>query len=171
MPVIASALSPNLSLKRIVRKPAVRSRGGIVVTQHRIASEVGARVLKEGGHAVDAAVAAAFAVGVVEPWMSGIGGVGAMQVLDAETGKITAFDFGARSPKRLKVEDFPLAGGKDEGNLFGWPAVKGNVNTPPGPKPLWRRPSLRDLGSPTRSSGGKPGRISSSRRLILPSKA
>jgi gamma-glutamyltranspeptidase/glutathione hydrolase len=129
MPVISSSLSPNLSLKRTVRKPSTRSRKGIVVTQHRIASEVGARVLKEGGHAVDAAIAAAFAVGVVEPWMSGIGGVGAMQILDARTGKITALDFGARSPKRLKVEDFPLAGGVDEGNLFGWPAVKDNLNT------------------------------------------
>jgi gamma-glutamyltranspeptidase/glutathione hydrolase len=129
MPVIASSLSPNLSLKRTVRKPSTRSRKGIVVTQHRIASEVGARVLKEGGHAVDAAIAAAFAVGVVEPWMSGIGGVGAIQIYEAKTGKITALDFGARSPKRLKVEDFPLAGGVDEGNLFGWPAVKGNINT------------------------------------------
>ena len=85
--------------------------------------------MKEGGHAVDAAIAAAFAVGVVEPWMSGIGGVGAMLVLEAATGKVTAIDFGGRSPKGLKVEDFPLAGGLDEGNLFGWPLVKDNLNT------------------------------------------
>ena len=129
MPSIASSLSPNLSLKRTVRKPSVRSSGGIVVTQNRVASEIGARVLKEGGHAVDAAVAAAFAVGVVEPWMSGIGGVGAMLVREAKTGKITAVDFGGRSPKGLKIEDFPLAGGQDEGNLFGWPLVKDNRNT------------------------------------------
>lgn len=99
MPQIASSLSPNLSLKRVVRKPSVRSKGGIVVTQNRVASEIGARVLKEGGHAVDAAIAAAFAVGVVEPWMSGVGGVGAMLVLEAKTGKVTAVDFGGRSPK------------------------------------------------------------------------
>ena len=80
-----SALSPNLSLLRSVRKPVVRSRAGIVVTQNRAASEVGARVLEAGGHAVDAAVAAAFAIGVVEPWMSGIGGVGAMLVYEAAT--------------------------------------------------------------------------------------
>jgi gamma-glutamyltranspeptidase/glutathione hydrolase len=129
VPPIASSLSPNLSLKRVVRKPSVRSKGGIVVTQNRVASEIGARVLKEGGHAVDAAIAAAFAVGVVEPWMSGVGGVGAMLVLEAKTGKVTAVDFGGRSPKGLKVEDFPLAGGLDEGNLFGWPLVKDNLNT------------------------------------------
>jgi gamma-glutamyltranspeptidase / glutathione hydrolase len=129
MPTSQSALSPNLSLKRVVRKPSARSRGGIVVTQHRIASEIGARVLKEGGNAVDAAVAAAFAVGVVEPWMSGVGGVGALMHRDARTGTVTAIDFGGRSPKGLRIEDFPLAGGVDTGNLFGWPAVIGNVNT------------------------------------------
>ena len=123
-----SALSPNLSLKRTVRKPSVRSGGGIVVTQSRVASEIGARVLKEGGNAIDAAIAAAFAVGVVEPWMSGIGGVGALVYRDAKTGKVTCVDFGGKSPKGLKLADFPLAGGIDEGNLFGWPAVEGNVN-------------------------------------------
>ncbi len=124
-----SSLSPNLSRNQVVRKPAVRSQLGIVVTQNRFASEVGAKVLKEGGNAVDAAVAAAFAVGVAEPWMSGIGGVGGMLYREAKTGKVTCVDFGGRSPKGLRVEDFPLAGGVDEGNLFGWPAVKGNVNT------------------------------------------
>ena len=102
-----SALSPNLSLQRCVRKPAVRSRAGIVVTQNRAASGVGARVLEAGGHAVDAAIAAAFAVGVVEPWMSGIGGVGAMLVYEAATGKITGIDFGARSPKSLNTVNAP----------------------------------------------------------------
>ena len=78
MPIAPSALSPNFSLKRRVTKPSARSKSGIVVTQNRVASEIGARVLKEGGNAIDAAIAAAFAVGVVEPWMSGIGGVGAL---------------------------------------------------------------------------------------------
>jgi gamma-glutamyltranspeptidase/glutathione hydrolase len=133
MPEIVSALSPSLSLKRSVRKPSARGRGGIVVTQNRVASEVGARVLKAGGHAVDAAVAAAFAVGVVEPWMSGIGGVGAMLVYDAKSGKVTGIDFGGRSPKGLRVEDFVPTESPDEGNLFGWPMVKGNINTV-GPK-------------------------------------
>ena len=128
MPIVGSALSPYLSRNRQVRKPAVRSEGGIVVSQNRAASEVGARVLKAGGHAVDAAVATAFALGVVEPWMSGIGGVGAALVYDAKSAKVTAFDFGGRSPKGLKVEDFKLKPGAD-GDLFGWPVVDGNVNT------------------------------------------
>jgi gamma-glutamyltranspeptidase / glutathione hydrolase len=128
----ASVLSPNLSRRLTARKPSVRTSGGIVVTQHRLASEAGARVLKAGGHAVDAAVAAAFVIGVAEPWMSGIGGVGGMLVHDAATGKTTGFDFGGRSPKALRVADFQMMPGADS-DLFGWPAVKGNINTV-GPK-------------------------------------
>jgi gamma-glutamyltranspeptidase / glutathione hydrolase len=123
-----SVLSPNLSRRTLMRKPALLSPGGIVVTQNRVASEVGARVLKAGGHAVDAAVAAAFAIGIVEPWMSGIGGVGGMLVHDASSGKVTGFDFGGRSPKKLNVADFVSVPGADS-DLFGWPAVKGNINT------------------------------------------
>jgi gamma-glutamyltranspeptidase/glutathione hydrolase len=129
MPSRVSVVSPSLSQRRLVRKPSVRSRGGIVVTQNRAASEIGARALKAGGHAVDAAVAAAFAVGVAEPWMSGIGGVGAMLVYEAATGKVTGIDFGPRSPRALDPADFVLTDRRDEGNLFGWPMVAGNLNT------------------------------------------
>jgi gamma-glutamyltranspeptidase / glutathione hydrolase len=123
-----SVLSPNLSRRMRVSKPAVSSTGGIVVTQNRLASEIGARVLKAGGHAVDAAVAAAFAVGVAEPWMSGIGGVGGMLVHDSRTASTTGFDFGGVSPKELKTGDFALVTGADS-DLFGWPAVKNGANT------------------------------------------
>jgi gamma-glutamyltranspeptidase/glutathione hydrolase len=124
-----SIVSPNLSQRRQVRKPSARSRGGIVVTQNRAASEVGARVLKAGGNAIDAAVAAAFAIGVVEPWMNGIGGVGGMLVYEARTGNVAGIDFGARSPMALDPADFVLTDQRDEGNLFGWPMVKDNLNT------------------------------------------
>ena len=128
MPRQTSVVSPYLSQRRTVAKPSVRSKGGIVVTQNRAASEVGARVLKAGGHAVDALVAAAMTVGVVEPWMSGIGGVGAMLVRDGKSGKITSFDFGAVSPRALDPANYKVVGGTD-GNLFGWSKVEGNRNT------------------------------------------
>ena len=128
MPRQTSVLSPYLSRRRSVTKPSVKSKGGIVVSQNRAASEAGARVLKAGGHAVDAAVATAMTLGVVEPWMSGIGGIGAMLIRDAKSGKITGLDFGAVSPKSLDVKDYPVVGGTD-GNLFGWAQVKGNRNT------------------------------------------
>ena len=60
-----------------VRKPLARSRRGIVATQNRVAGEAGARVLAAGGNAVDAAVTTGFALAAVEPWNSGLGGIGA----------------------------------------------------------------------------------------------
>src|SRR5262245_33201763 len=128
MPIVTSALSPNVSRRRAVTKPAVRSKHGIVVSQNRAASEIGARVLREGGHAADAAVATAFALGVVEPWMSGIGGVGAGLVYEAKTGAVTGLDFGGRSPAALDPADFPIVAETD-GGLFGWPVVKDDRNT------------------------------------------
>jgi gamma-glutamyltranspeptidase/glutathione hydrolase len=123
-----SALSPNLSRRRQVRKLSACSRAGIVVSQNRTASVMGARVLKAGGHAVDAAVATAFALGVVEPWMSGIGGVGGMLVYAPAADTTVGFDFGPSAPIGLDPSDFVLSGVRDDDNLFGWPMVEGRIN-------------------------------------------
>jgi gamma-glutamyltranspeptidase/glutathione hydrolase len=105
-----------------IRKPAVESSQGIVSSQHYDASEAGARVLAEGGNAVDAAVAAAIAIGTVEPFMSGLGGGGHMLVYLAAENRAYNVDFGMRAPLALKPEDYPLVSGTDS-DLFGWPAV------------------------------------------------
>ena len=114
-----------------IRKPAVESTSGMVVSQHFEASRVGARVLAEGGNAVDAAVAAAFAIGTVEPWMSGLGGGGHMLVYLADEARAYDVDFGVRAPLALDPDDYPPAPGNDA-DLFGWPAVldKRNVVGP-----------------------------------------
>lgn len=125
MPVI-DIRSPNLSRGLKIEKPAVRSEAGIVAAHNRLAAHIGAEVLKKGGNAVDAAVAVSFAIGVLEPWMSGIGGVGAMLVRTAD-GTVTSIDAGARSPAGLDPADFPLVEGKD-GDLFGWPSVLDDRN-------------------------------------------
>lgn len=118
---ITDIRSPNLSRGLTLSKPATRSKGGVVTAQNRLAAYIGASMFKAGGSAVDAAIATSFALGVLEPWMSGIGGVGAILVRP-HGGKVTSFDAGARSPAGLKIEDFPLVEGKD-GDLFGWPNV------------------------------------------------
>ncbi|MGY4411909.1 gamma-glutamyltranspeptidase [Bradyrhizobium sp. LB7.1] len=64
----------QFSRAQTVRKPAVTSKGGIVASQSRRAAEVGAQVLAAGGDCVDAIVATTFALNVLEPWNSGMGG-------------------------------------------------------------------------------------------------
>lgn len=110
-----------------IRKPAVESRHGMVASQHYEASRVGARVLAQGGNAVDAAVAAGLAIGVVEPWMSGLGGGGHMLVYVAAEERAYDVDFGMRAPRALDPADYPLEGGTDA-DLFGWPSVRENRN-------------------------------------------
>ena len=105
-----------------IRKPAVESAGGLVASQHYIASDIGARVLAEGGNAVDAAVAASLAIGTVEPWMSGLGGGGFMLLGKAGEPPVHAVEFGMVAPRRLDPADYPLAGGQAS-DLFAWPAV------------------------------------------------
>jgi gamma-glutamyltranspeptidase/glutathione hydrolase len=109
-----------------LRKRSCRSRGGAIVTKHPIATAVGKRVLEEGGNALDAAIAASFALAVVEPPLSGIGGVGLGLVW--RQGEMTVLDGGPVAPARLDPERFRLAPEGADRDLFGWPAVEGNAN-------------------------------------------
>ncbi|ACL67418.1 gamma-glutamyltransferase [Anaeromyxobacter dehalogenans 2CP-1] len=82
---------------------------GAVATGHPAASAAAAQVLREGGNAVDAAVAAAFALGVVEPQSSGIGGGGFALVYLAREDRVVALDFREVAPAGASATMF--AGG------------------------------------------------------------
>jgi gamma-glutamyltranspeptidase/glutathione hydrolase len=110
-------------------KSEVVSREGIVCAHHLAAAEAGAAMLERGGNAVDAAVAAAFAVGVAEPFNSGIGGIAQLLYRDASTGRVTVFDGTSVLPRRLRPELFPLAAPGAVSGMYGWPAVQGDHNT------------------------------------------
>lgn len=113
----------NFSKAQTVRKPAVTSRHGIVAAQHRRAAEIGAEVLAAGGDALDAATAVSFAIGVLEPWMSGPAGGGAMMVWRAGEARPYAVNYGMRAPQGLDPRDFPLSGEGIAGDLFPWKRV------------------------------------------------
>lgn len=116
-------MSSNFSDSHVIRKPAVSSARGIVASQHKIASQIGAQVLAEGGNAMDAAVTTAFAVAVLEPWMSGIGGGGHLMVHDVSNGTTHALDYGMRASVELNPADYPLSGSGISSDLFPWPQV------------------------------------------------
>ena len=84
----------------------VVAQHGVVASAHPLASEAGLSVLRAGGNAVDAAVATAFAIGVVEPEMSGLGGSGAMLVWSQQPGRADYIDFYASQP----IASFRAAG-------------------------------------------------------------
>ena len=81
----------NLVLKTDGRD--AQSENGIVSTQKYEASKIGSDIISKGGNAVDAAVAASFALGVCEPNASGLGGGGFMTLRDGETGEVIYVDF------------------------------------------------------------------------------
>lgn len=118
----------NFSRTQTVRKTVIATRGGVVAAQHRRAAEAGAAALEAGGDAIDAAVATSFAIGVVEPWMSGPAGGGVMTIWRAGEQKAATVDFGMRSPAGLDTADYPLAGSGRASDLFPWAAVVGDRN-------------------------------------------
>ncbi len=113
-----------------VTKPSVHAAPGrgLVASQHAAASAIGAKVLAEGGNAVDAAVAAGLAIGAAEPWMSGLGGGGFMLVQRGGEERAHCVEFGMRASLNLDAADYPLADDGRDTDLFSWPSVVGDRN-------------------------------------------
>ncbi len=83
-----------------------RARGPFVAAANPLAVEAGLKVLREGGSAVDAAVAVQAVLGLVEPQSSGLGGGAFMMVFDAETGAVTSYDGRETAPASATPELF-----------------------------------------------------------------
>jgi gamma-glutamyltranspeptidase / glutathione hydrolase len=113
-------------------------RGGVVVSQERLASEAGAQVLREGGSAVDAAVATAFALAVVHPAAGNLGGGGFLLSRPA-VGQPSFVDFRETAPAVADPRMWLKEGAYDEERHHHSLASAGVPGTVAGLHEAWRR--------------------------------
>lgn len=118
-----------LSSPYAVRRAPLLAANGAVATSHPLASQAGLAMLRAGGGAVDAAIAAAACLAVLEPTSNGLGGDGFALIWDGE--KLHGINGSGRAPAALSVETLQRAG---QGGMpiHGWLPV-----TVPGVIQLW----------------------------------
>src|SRR5215469_4312419 len=120
----------------------VVSEFGIVSTPQFLASQAGAHILEEGGNAIDAAIAANAVMGVVQPYVNGIGGDLFMIYYEARTGKIYGLNASGWTPKALTIDYLKSKGitsinpiGVETidipGAVAGWDAMRARFGTLP----------------------------------------
>src|ERR1700729_909882 len=114
----------------------VMTQYGIVATSQAVASQAGAAVLARGGSAVDAAIAANAALGVIEPMMNGVGGDLFAIVYDAKTKKLYGLNASGWAAQGMSIEILKAKGIVDEipeagiysvtvpGAVAGWDALR-----------------------------------------------
>src|SRR6266852_5130741 len=102
---------------------------GMVATSHPLAAQAGLEILRQGGNAVDAAIATNAAIGLMEPMSCGIGGDLYAIVWDAKTQKLYGLNASGRSPYRATREFFAEKGLKEipNGGPLSW-SVPGCVD-------------------------------------------
>nr|WP_299388561.1 gamma-glutamyltransferase [Allomuricauda sp.] len=91
-------------------RSVVLGQNGMVATSHPLATQIGLDILKDGGNAIDAAIAANAALGLMEPTGCGIGGDLFAIVWDAKTKKLYGLNASGRSPQKLTLEYFEKEG-------------------------------------------------------------
>jgi gamma-glutamyltranspeptidase/glutathione hydrolase len=105
-PTAASPGAPDAAARPTAKKPTAIGTGGAVTTVDPEATAAGLKVLKAGGNAVDAAVAAAATLGVTEPYSAGIGGGGYFVYYNAKSGKVRTLDGRETAPNKMPQDAF-----------------------------------------------------------------
>ena len=116
-----------IASRTVVTKHTSLATREMVVAEHPLGARAGAEILARGGNAVDAAVATAFAMTVVEPFMSTLGGSGTMLIHLEGKGTTTALDFSAVAPSAAHETMYRIVGGVSDA-LFPWSRVEGEAN-------------------------------------------
>jgi gamma-glutamyltranspeptidase/glutathione hydrolase len=120
----AAEYKPRAEAEKTWPKEAVRGAHGMVATDEELASRAGVEILQKGGNAVDAAVATAFALAVVEPSAGNIGGGGFMLVRMAD-GRTKFLDYREVAPEKATRNMYIKPDGKldEEASVIGYKSV------------------------------------------------
>jgi gamma-glutamyltranspeptidase/glutathione hydrolase len=102
--LVIASVSAQGNPERAYGRSMVVTQSGIVATSYVQASQAGARILEEGGSAIDAGIAANAVLGVAEPMMNGIGGDLFAIYWDAKTGKLYGLNASGWAPRGLTIE-------------------------------------------------------------------
>ena len=157
-------------------RPVILSDNGMVASGHALASEAGVRVLKAGGNAVDAAVAAWAVQGLVEPEMTGLGGDMFMLIYLAKTGEVKFINGTGVAPMAATVDFYKAQGGLPDagvlsvsvpGAVAGAELAAKTYGTRPLGELLAPAVELADRGFPVTESVA--GALASSRAKLSPS--
>ncbi len=112
------ALTAYPSAQTSTWRPVVLSDNGMIASGHALASEVGIRVLKSGGNAVDAAVAAWAVQGLTEPEMTGLGGDMFMLIYLAKTGEVKFINGTGVAPGAATTDFYKAKGGIPDAGIL-----------------------------------------------------
>src|SRR3954470_13557169 len=119
------------------KQPTATGTGGAAASVDPLATNAAIDVLRRGGNAFDAAVAAASVLGVVEPYSCGIGGGGFMTLRDGRTGKITTLDSRETAPAAMQPNSFFINGAPPTDAQFSINRYSGLSAGVPGTPALW----------------------------------
>jgi gamma-glutamyltranspeptidase/glutathione hydrolase len=139
---VAGAQNSSFTSSPDQGRSMIVTKYGIVATPQFLASQAGAKILEEGGNAIDAAIGANAVVGVTEPYVNGMGGDLFAIVYIAKTGKLYGLNSSGWTPKALTIEHIKAKGmtkldpiGVDAitvpGCVAGWDALRTRFGTMP----------------------------------------
>ncbi len=139
---LPSAAADRITGRDFATRSEVIAPHAMAATSHPLATQIALDVMKQGGSAVDAAIAANAALGLMEPIGNGIGGDLFAIVWDPKTGKLHGYNGSGRSPKSLTLDHFKQQGLTDipahgplpvsvPGTVDGWFALHGRFGTLP----------------------------------------
>src|ERR1700742_946796 len=119
------------------KQPTAQGTGGAAASVDPLATNAAVDVLRRGGNAFDAAIAAASVLGVVEPYSCGLGGGGFMTIRDGRSGRITTLDSRETAPAKLQPDSFFIDGAPPTDAQFPINRYSGLSTGVPGTPALW----------------------------------